>query len=113
MTGCNGVFMVPTGFHFEQSRPRNPCGAWAAADCRGIRGFISTTRKFFKNDIYIDWTSRSHQKKNFQRPKKTITIPNTPFSHQTGGHCLSPSPGGVAASYPFSNRRFYCHSRPS
>jgi hypothetical protein len=88
MTGCNGVFMVPTGFHFEQSRPRNPCGAWAAADCRGIRGFISTTRKFFKNDIYIDWTSRSHQKKKFPATEKNHNNPKYPVFPSDRGPLL-------------------------
>ncbi len=51
MTTCIGVFMVPTGFRFEKPHPGNPCGAWAAADYRGFRGFISTAGKFFKKLI--------------------------------------------------------------
>jgi hypothetical protein len=79
MTTCIGVFMVPMGFRFEKPRPGNPCGAWAAADYRGIRGFISTTRKFFKDDHPDQLDHQGHQKKYFQRPKKTINTPNTPF----------------------------------
>jgi hypothetical protein len=79
MTGCIGVFMVPTGFRFEKPRPGNPCGAWATGDYRGIRGFISTTRKFFKNDHPDQLDHQGHQKKYFQRLKKTLKTPNTPF----------------------------------
>jgi hypothetical protein len=50
MTGCIGVLMVQTGFRFEKPRSPIPCGAWPAGDYRGIRGFISTAGKFFKND---------------------------------------------------------------
>jgi hypothetical protein len=49
MTTCIGVFMVSAGFRFEKPRPGNPCGVWAAADYRGIRGFISTAWKILKN----------------------------------------------------------------
>ena len=33
--------------HAAENTP--PYRAWAASHCRGIRGFISTTRKFLKN----------------------------------------------------------------
>jgi hypothetical protein len=84
MTGCIGVFMISTGFRFEKPRPGNPCGVWAAGNYRGIRGFISTAGKFFlKITIWITWINliiRVTKKKYFQRPKKTLKTPNTPFS---------------------------------
>ena len=55
MTTCFGVFIEPTGYCFEKPRLGNPCGAWAARDWRGFRGFISTAGKFFKITIWITW----------------------------------------------------------
>jgi hypothetical protein len=97
MTGCIGVFMVSTGFRFENPRPGNPCGAWAAADCRGIRGFISTAGKFFKNNHleYLDQLDhQGHQEKYFQRPRKTLKTPNTPFSRSDRAPLLLPNKKG-------------------
>jgi hypothetical protein len=88
MTTKTGVFEGCSGFLSENPRHRNPCRAWAAGSYRGIRGFISTPGKFFINDhsAYLD-----HQdplKKYFQRPKKTIKTPNTPFSLSDRGQCF-------------------------
>ena len=83
MTTYIGVFMVTTGFRFEKPRSGNPCLAWAAVHYRGIRGFISTAGIFFKITICITWLTSITSittKKYFQRPKKTIKTPNTPFS---------------------------------
>ena len=79
MTGCIGVFMVTTGFRFEKPRSGNPCEAWAAADYRGIRGFISTAGKFFiKITMWITWINLIirvtkkifSDRKNPQKPQK-------------------------------------------
>jgi hypothetical protein len=77
MTGCIGVFMVPTGFRFEKPRPGNPCGAWAAGDYRGIRGFISTAGKFFKND-HPDQLDHQGHKKIFSATEKNHKNPEYP-----------------------------------
>ena len=80
MTRGIGVFGVYSGFRFEKPRPGNPCGAWAVGDYRGIRGFISTAGKFLKNN-HLDYLDhQGHQRKYFQRPRKTLKTPNTPFS---------------------------------
>jgi hypothetical protein len=96
MTTCIGVFIVPTGFRFDKPRPGNPRRAWAAADYRGIRGFISTAGKFFKNNHldYLDQLDhQGHQGKYFQRPRKTLKTPKTPFCYQTGRDRLLPRSG--------------------
>jgi hypothetical protein len=77
MTGCIGVFIVPTGFRFEKPRSGNPCGAWAAADYRGIRGFISTAGKYFKND-HPDQLDHQGHKKIFSATKKNPKYPKYP-----------------------------------
>ena len=94
MTGCIGVFMISTGFRFEKPRPGNPCGAWAAADYRGIRGFISTAGKFFKNNHldYLDqFDHQGHQKKIFSATEKNPKNPKYPvFTIRPGEIDTSP-----------------------
>jgi hypothetical protein len=88
VTGYIGVFTIPTGFRFEKPRPGNPYGAWAAGDHRGFWGFISTPGIFFKNDHSGYLNHQYPLKKYFQRPKKTIKTPNTPFSLSDRGRCF-------------------------
>jgi hypothetical protein len=81
MTGCIGVFIVPTGFRFEKPRPGNPCGAWAAGDYRGIRGFISTAGNYFLNNHldYLDQLDhQGHQNKIFSATEKNHKNPKYP-----------------------------------
>ena len=89
MTSCIGVFMVTTGFLSEKPRSGNPCGAWAAADYRGIRGFISTAEKFFKNNHPDERDHQSHQKNIFS-DRKNHENPEYPV--------FAISPGKVDAS---------------
>ena len=70
MTTCIGVFMVPTGFRFVKPHPGNPCGAWAAGEYRGIRGFISTAEDFFKNDHRDQMSNQGYQQKKSSGRKK-------------------------------------------
>jgi hypothetical protein len=102
--------MAPTGFRFEKPRPGNPCGAWAAGDYRGIRGFISTTRKFFKNNHPNQLDHQGHEKKYFQRPKKTLKPPKTPFlksGHYRQRCPLSPHSGHrESADFSYLGGRF-------
>jgi hypothetical protein len=91
VTGYIGVFGDCTGFRFEKPRPGNPYRAWAAGSYRGFRGFISTTGNFFKIDHPYRLDQSGSQEKIFQRPKKTIKTPKTPFSQFNRG--LLPRPG--------------------
>jgi hypothetical protein len=75
-----GVFGVYSGFLSEKPLPRNPCRAWAASHCRGIRGFISTAENYFKNEHPCRLDQSGAPEKFSQRPKKTIKTPKTPFS---------------------------------
>jgi hypothetical protein len=90
----HGVFIVPTGFRFEKPRPGNPCGAWAAADYRGIRGFISTAGKFLKNNHldYLDQLDHlNYNKKIFSATEKNLKNPENPaFTIRPGEIGTSP-----------------------
>jgi hypothetical protein len=55
VTGYIGVFGDYRGFLFEQPHPGNPCGPSTAGCYWGFGGFISTTEKFLKLNIYTDW----------------------------------------------------------
>jgi hypothetical protein len=57
-------------------------------DHRGFWGFISTPGIFFKNDHSGYLNHQYPLKKYFQRPKKTIKTPNTPFSLSDRGRCF-------------------------
>jgi len=78
MTGCIGVFMISTGFRFEKPRPGNPCGVWAAGNYRGIRGFISTAGKFFKNDHRGRMSNQKYQQLFFPATEKNHRNPKNP-----------------------------------
>ena len=93
MTTCIGVFMVSTGFRFEKPRSGNPCLAWAAGNYRGIRGFISTAGKFFKNNHleYLDQLEHKGHKKIFSATEKNHRNPKNPvFTIRPGEIDASP-----------------------
>jgi hypothetical protein len=106
MTTCNGVFIVSTVFCFEKPRLGNPYEAWAAGDQRGFRGFISTAGKFFKNDYQVDKAHQGHQKKYFQRLKKTIKTPKTPFSQSDREPLLLPNTTTYSNFYMENNNAY-------
>ena len=110
MTGYIGVFGDCTGFRFEKPRPGNPYGAWAAGSYRGFRGFISTTGKFFKNDHPYRLDQSGSPEKIFQRPKKTIKTPKTPFSPSNRGPLL-PGTDHHQCADPDQYRLQYCPVR--
>jgi hypothetical protein len=95
MTTCIGVFIVPTGFCFEKPRPGKPCGAWATGDQRGIRGFISTTRKFFKNDYQVDMSHQGHTQKIFSATEKNHKNPKNPVFTIRPGAAAAPQHDNV------------------
>jgi hypothetical protein len=65
-----GVLRACSGFLSEKPRSRNPCGAWAAGSFRGFRGFISTTRKFFKYDHRGQMSYQGYQQKKISSDRK-------------------------------------------
>ena len=65
------------GIHSEKPRPGNPFVAWAAGNCRGFRGFISTAGKFFKND-HPDQLDHQGHKKQFSATEKNHKNPKYP-----------------------------------
>ena len=79
MTEDIGVLGDCMGFRFEKPRPGNPYGAWTAGSYGGFWGFISTTGKFLKNGHLYRLDQSGSPEKFFQRPKRTIETPKTPF----------------------------------
>jgi hypothetical protein len=80
VTGYIGVFGDCRGFIFEKPHPGNPYRAWTACSYWGFGGFISTTGNFFKIDLLYRLVSiRVTRENNFQRLKRTIKPPETPF----------------------------------
>jgi len=92
---ATGFLWLQRGFVLKNPVPEILAGLGLRAT-NGVFGvFISTAEKFLKMIIWVIWinlTTSITTKKYFQRPKKTIKTPNTPFCYPTGrDRCLTAS----------------------
>jgi hypothetical protein len=56
--------------------------------------------------IYTDWINQGHQGKFFQRPKKTIKTPKTPFSLSDRGLLMAPNTTTKGKLYMENNNAY-------
>ena len=79
MPGYVLVFGDYRGFCFEEPHPENTYGAWTIVSYWGFWGFISTTGKFFKLNVYTNRYQSGSPAKKFSTTEKNHKNPKNPL----------------------------------